>query len=335
MKKVLITGGAGHIGSHLATHILENTSARITFLDRLDFSGNLNRVEQSKNWDKHRRRCYFVFHDLRAPISDSVAQQLGDHDVILHLAALTDVDRSISDPLLSVADNVLGTAHILEHARRGCERFVYFGTDEIYGPAPPGVDYLENDRYNCTNPYSATKAAGEELTNAYWHSYSVPVLITHCMNVFGEMQNVTKYIPSTIAKVRDGETVTVHADPTLTRAGSRFYIHARNTADAVLHILTHGKVGEKFNIRGEVECDNLQLAKLIAAYVGRPLRHTMVDAHSSRPGHDLRYALDGSKLRDMGWTPPVTFEESLHRVVEWSLAHPNWLAPCKAVRSVA
>lgn len=329
--KVLLTGGAGFIGHHVAEHLLRTTDARITFLDRLDCSGNLNRIASIKDWERYKRRCRFVFHDLKAPISDHLAQQLGTHEVILHLAAFTHVDRAIADPLGAVADNVLGTAHILEHARRGCERFVYFGTDEVFGPAPAGTAYREWDRYRSTNPYSATKAAGEELTLAYHNTYGVPALITHTMNVFGERQHPEKYIPGTIAKVCDGELVTVHADATRTQAGSRFYIHASNVADALCHLLTHGQSGDKYNIVGEVECDNLSLARLIAGYVGRPLEHEMVDFHSSRPGHDLRYALDGTKMKELGWQPKISFEQSLKRVVEWSLRHPQWLGSTSGV----
>ena len=327
--RVLLTGGAGFIGHHIAEHILCETDWKITFLDRLDCSGNLNRIAQIKDWDKHKRRCKFVFHDLKAPINDQLASQLGEHDYILHLAALTHVDRSIEAPLEAVADNVMGSAHILEHARRGCARFVYFSTDEVFGPAPEGTAYKEWDRYRSTNPYSATKAAGEELTIAYHNTYKVPAIITHTMNVFGERQHPEKFIPGTIARVRDGELVTVHADATKQKAGSRFYIHARNVASAVLHILKLGNCGDKYNIVGEIECDNLKLARLIAKFVGKPLYQEMVDFHSHRPGHDLRYALDGSKMASIGWRPKVSFERSLERVVRWSLAHEEWLMASK------
>lgn len=329
MKRVLLTGGAGFIGHHVAEHLLKTTDWKVTFLDRLDCSGNLNRITEIRDWDKHKRRCRFVFHDLRAELNAQLASQLGEHDYIVHLAALTHVDRSIADPMAAVFDNVVGTAHLLQHARRGCERFVYFSTDEVFGPAPTGVRYKEWDRYRSTNPYSATKAGGEELALAFHNTYGVPVLITHTMNVFGERQHPEKYIPSTIQKVRDGELVTVHADKTRTKAGSRFYIHARNVASALVHVLNHGAVGDKFNIVGERECDNLELARLIAGYVDLPLRHELVDFHSQRPGHDLRYALDGDKLALMGWTPAVAFEQSLERTVRWTLEHEHWLMPAK------
>jgi dTDP-glucose 4,6-dehydratase len=323
--KVLLTGGAGFIGHHLAEHILLNTDWTVTFLDRLDLSGNLNRITGIRRWNALKARCRWIFHDLRAPIGDLLAGQIGEHDYILHLAALTHVDRSIADPLAAVADNVMGTAHILEHARRGCSRFLYFGTDEVFGPAPEGIAYKEWDRYRSTNPYSATKAGGEELTLAYQNTYRLPAFCTHTMNVFGERQHPEKFIPNTIRKVRGGERVIIHADKTLTKPGSRFYIHARNVADAILFLLQHGEPGDKYNIVGEVECNNLQLAELIADCVGKKLIYEFVDFHSSRPGHDLRYALDGLKMAGLGWRPKVSFEESLRRVVEWTMKHPEWL----------
>ena len=326
MKRVLLTGGAGFIGHHIAEHLLRSTDWEIVFLDRLDCSGNLNRIVEIAEWDVHKRRCRFIFHDLRAPLNTQLMAQIGRIDYVLHLAAMTHVDRSILDPLAAVADNVMGTAHILEYARvANPERVLYFSTDEVFGPAPAGVRYGEWARYRSTNPYSATKAGGEELALAYHNTYGVPVLITHTMNVFGERQHPEKFIPSTIAKVRDGDSVTVHADKTCKIPGSRFYIHARNVASAISYVLEWGQVGEKFNIVGDLELDNLELATRIAKIQGKDLIYEMVDFHSSRPGHDLRYALDGSKLANMGWRAPVDFHKSLERTVGWTLAHDKWL----------
>lgn len=326
VKTVLLTGGAGFIGHHVAEHILRNTDWRLIFLDRLDCSGNLNRLVEIRGWEEVKTRCRWVWHDLKAPLSGQLIAQIGDVDTVLHLAAGTHVDRSITNPLEFVHDNVLGTAHLLEYAREvQPDRFLYFSTDEVFGPAPAGTAYKEWDRYNSGNPYSATKAGAEELCLAYANTYGLKIGVTHCMNVFGERQAPEKFIPGTIAKVRDGELVTIHADKTKTKAGSRFYIHARNVADAVLFVLPRLEKGEKYNIVGEREVDNLQLAQFIADIQGRPLRYEMVDFHSSRPGHDLRYALDGSKLAALGWKPPVSFEASMERVVNWTLAHPKWL----------
>lgn len=325
MRNILLTGGAGFVGHHVLEALLHRTTAKVVILDRLDESGNLNRLPYIKDWEKHRSRVRFVFHDLKAPIRDGVAKQIGPIDTILHLAAGTHVDRSIDDPLAFVYDNVVGTAHLLEFARRGVESFVYFSTDEVFGPAPEGIAYKEWDRYCSGNPYSATKAGAEELCLAYHNTYGVPVKITHCMNIFGERQHPEKFIPLVIGKVLRWQEVLIHSDQTLTQSGSRFYIHAANVADAVLHIMSRGNNGDKFNIVGELEVTNLELAQSIAEILGEKLTYRMVDFHSSRPGHDLRYALDGSKLAAMGWKPPQSFRQSLERVVRWTVDHPQWM----------
>lgn len=326
MKRVLLTGGAGFLGHHVAAHILATTDAEIVFLDRLDFAGNLCRIAEIDGWDEHRKRCWWIWHDLKAEINLQLARQIGPVDTILHVAAATHVDRSITDPMSFVLDNVVGTTNLLNYARQvQPEAFLYFGTDEVFGPAPNGVAYREWDRYHSKNPYAATKAAAEELCLAYHNTYGVPVYATHCMNIFGPRQHQEKYIPSTIGKVARGEVVTIHADAACKIPGSRFYIHAQNVADAVLFVLEHGSAGDKFNIVGEREVDNLTLARMIADIQGKPLRHELVNWHASRPGHDLRYALDGSKLAAMGWKPPTTFEASLERMVKWTLANPRWM----------
>lgn len=326
MSKVLLTGGAGFLGSHVLDHLIQNTDHEIIFLDRLDFSGNLNRVVEIKNWEMNRKRCRWVYHDLKAEINPQLQAQIGKVDIIIHMAASTHVDRSITDPLSFVYDNVLGTAHILEYARKISPQLVInFSTDEVFGPAPDGVVFKEWDRYKSGNPYSATKAGAEELGLAYHNTYGLPVITTHCMNIFGQRQNQEKYIPKVIAYVRDGKEVTIHANRECTKAGTRFYIHARNVADAVLLLMEKNIPGDKYNIVGEKEIDNLTLAQMIADIEGKPLRYKMVDFHSDRPGHDLRYALCGDKLASMGWTPPQTFEESLRSTVEWTLDNPRWL----------
>lgn len=196
MKRVLITGGAGFIAHHLIHYVILNTNWYIVSLDRLDYSGNLNRLDNvlSKLSPEQKSRIKVVFHDLKSEINPWIKKELGPIDIILHLAAGSHVDRSIDFPMEFVLDNVVGTANILDYARsvndsKGLERFIYFSTDEIFGPAPHGIDYKENDRYNSTNPYSATKAGGEELAVAYENTYGLPVYITHTMNVFGERQH--------------------------------------------------------------------------------------------------------------------------------------------------
>ena len=338
MKKILITGGAGFIAHHVIDKILSSTDWEIITLDRLDFSGNLNRLNEVVNTypESERKRVRVIHHDLKAELNPEIIANIGKIDYISHLAAGSHVDRSISYPLEFVMDNVVGTAHILDYARKidNLERFAYFSTDEVFGPAPPGINYKENDRYNSTNPYSATKAGAEELVVAYENTYGLPSIITHTMNVFGERQNVEKYIPMVIKKVRDNETVTVHANKEKNIAGSRHYIHAGDVADALLFLyhydlstIPEDKTGakcQKFNIVGKDEIDNLELAQFIAKTQNKDLKYEMVDFHSSRPGHDLRYALDGSKMKNMGWEPQSAFKR-LESVVRWTLENDRWL----------
>jgi len=338
MKRALITGGAGFIAHHLVSQILKNTDWEVVTLDRLDFSGNLNRLEDILQTfsPEDRARVRVVFHDLKAAVNPLIAADIGRVDYILHLAAGSHVDRSIEYPMEFVMDNVVATCNILDYARGldHLERFVYFSTDEVFGPAPNGINYLENDRYNSTNPYSATKAGGEELAVAFENTYSLPVYITHTMNVFGQRQHPEKFIPMCIKRIRDGETVTIHSDETKTIPGARHYIHAEDVSDALLFLLKQDTVVEtnnyggakcpKFNIVGAEELNNLQLAEIIAEVQGKPLLYKMVDFHSTRPGHDLRYALSGEKMRKMGWEPQ-DIRGRISEVVEWTLANERWI----------
>ena len=338
-KRVLITGGAGFVAHHLIGQVIKNTDWEIVSLDRLDYSGNLNRLHDIMlTFDvETRKRVKIVHHDLKAELNPLVRSEVGDVDYILHLAAGSHVDRSIDYPMEFVLDNVVGTCNILEFARtqkHNLERFVYFSTDEIFGPAPDGIKYKENDRYNSTNPYSATKAGGEELAVAFHNTYDLPIYITHTMNVFGERQHPEKFIPMCIKRARDGEVVTVHSDRTKTIAGSRHYIHAEDVASALLFLLDHKGEFEptwgnakcpKFNIVGSEELNNLELAQIIADAQNKELKYEMVDFHSSRPGHDLRYALSGDKMRELGWVPAKSVRERIAQVTQWTLANERWI----------
>ena len=226
-----------------------------------------------------------------------------------------------------VQANVVGTANVLNFSRSltHLKKFIYFSTDEVFGPAPQGVNYGENDRYNSTNPYAASKAGGEELAVAYANTYNIPVIVTHCMNLFGERQHPEKFIPMCIKKILAGEEIMIHADKTCKVSGSRFYIHCRNVADALHFLLVAGKQREKYNIVGEMEVSNTAMAILISNMVGKDLKYKLVDFHSQRPGHDLRYALDGNKLASMGWKVPKSFQKSFEKTVRWYLNNPKWL----------
>ncbi|MDC0193088.1 GDP-mannose 4,6-dehydratase [Pelagibacteraceae bacterium] len=344
MKKILVTGGAGFIGHHFINYILENTDWEIVSIDRLDFSGNLNRIndifENGNNKELARNRVRVVFHDLRAEINDFIASDLGEFDYIVHMAASSHVDRSISDPMSFVQDNVVATCNILNFAKniKNLNKFIYFSTDEIFGPAPKEIKYKERDRYNSTNPYSATKAGGEELAVAFQNTYKMPIIVTHTMNVFGERQHPEKFIPMTIKNVRDNKKVFIHSNKEKTKAGSRHYIHANDVSSACKFLLTKnyedlvksnydfgGAICPKFNIVGAIELDNLQLAQEIARAQNKELIYEFVDFHSSRPGHDLRYALDGDLMKKLGWEPSQEINKRIQQVVSWSLKNDRWL----------
>jgi dTDP-glucose 4,6-dehydratase len=209
----------------------------------------------------------------------------------------------------------------------------------VFGPAPEGVDYKERDRYNATNPYSASKAAGEEMCVAFENTYNMPIIVTHTMNVFGERQHPEKFIPKAIRYARDDLTLTIHSDRSKTKAGSRHYVHAKDVAEA-MHFLLHlndeqlktvytPDYGEakcpKFNVVGKEEINNLDMVKIIAEAQNRELKYEMVDFHTSRPGHDLRYALDGDFMRQLGWEPRHSLKDRIKEVVNWSLTNKEWI----------
>jgi dTDP-glucose 4,6-dehydratase len=343
-KTVLITGGAGFIAHHVIDKILKDTKWNIVCLDRLDISGNLNRLaDMLKDHDPKvvAKRLRIVFHDLKAELNEMIVKDIGHVDIILHLAAGSHVDRSIQFPTEFLQDNVVGTVNLLDYARKNfplLERFVYFSTDEIFGVAPIGVAYKEYDRYNSTNPYSASKAAAEEFCVAYENTYKMPIVVTHTMNVFGERQHPEKFIPMCIQRARDGEKVYIHANPEKTEAGTRMYIHAKDVAEGLMFILQTlpknykhtGDYGNahcpKFNLVGTEEIDNLTLAKMIAEAQGKELVYEMVDFHGSRPGHDLRYALDGGLLKSLGWEPKIKLSERIKEMTLWTLGNTRWLS---------
>lgn len=325
-NRILITGGCGFVGHHIVEHILKNTSWDIVIIDRLSYaSGGLARLRDIKVYDP--KRVTVLTFDFTQEIEGGLLQEIGVIDYIFHLGAETHVDRSIDNAVPFVMSNVMGTMRLLEFARtqKSLKKFVYFSTDEVFGPAPVGVNYKEWDRYNSGNPYAAAKAGGEELALAYGNTHKVPVMITHCMNIFGERQHREKFIPLVIKKTLTGEKVFIHSDASKKIPGSRFWIHARNVADAVMFLVEKGQTQDKYNIVGEREVNNLEIAQFVSKVVGKPLNYELVDFHSSRPGHDLRYALDGEKMQSMGWNLPKTFEQSLEKTVLWYLERSDWL----------
>lgn len=332
MKRVLLTGAGGFVGSHALRHILETTDWQVVCIDSFRHKGIAERITTQMDGEDA-SRVEVLTHDLTAPFSDQLVRRLGKIDYIISMASESHVDRSISDPRDFINNNVQLILTLLEYARlHPVEKFLQISTDEVYGPAPGEHLHAEWEPMLPSNPYSASKAAQESICFSYWRTYGVPLIITNTMNIIGEMQDPEKFVPMTMQKVARGEVVPIHASAQ-GEVGSRFYLHARNQADAVLYLLknvTPVKYGssdrpDKYHIVGEREVSNLEMAELVAKFMGKPLKYELIDFHTSRPGHDLRYALDGKKLADAGWKAPYTLEQSLKSTVEWTLAHPEWL----------
>ena len=325
-KNVLITGAAGFIGSHVACYLAKKYPGwKISTIDRLNYASALERVEPIRD------RLRVVYHDLRAPIPDHVRGQLGELDLIFHLAAETHVDRSCVDPTPFVESNILGTFHLLEFCRLHQPRLqtmFLISTDEVFGPAPIGIDHTEEFPHRPSNVYSATKAAAEDLAYAYEHSMGVPIIVTNTMNNIGPKQAVEKFVPKVVRSLLRGDVITVHGTPD--NIGSRKYLHARDHADALDFLLTAGKRGERYNVVGAEEISNLDVVHRIEQTLRRAGRNVdakirFQDFHLGRPGHDRRYSLDGSKMAALGWRPPTALDAALDEIVRWALEHPEWL----------
>lgn len=334
-KRVLLTGAGGFVGSHCLIHLLHNTDWELVLTDSFRHKGKTDRIIQQLDVShpEYLDRVMVVTHDLTVPFSPQLINKIGHIDYIISMASESHVDRSIIDPVPFIQNNVNLILNLLEYARVAKpEKFLQVSTDEVYGPAPDGHNHKEWEVLLPSNPYSASKAAQENICIAYWRTYDVPVIITNTMNIIGELQDPEKFVPMVIQKVMNGETVNVHGSPD-GRIGSRYYLHARNQSDALMYILKNIPVvrfgdsdrPKKFHIVGEKEVDNLEMAHLIAQFASKTLKFEVVDFHSSRPGHDLRYALDGQKLADVGWKAPIPFEDSLRSTVEWTIAHPEWM----------
>lgn len=336
MKRVLLTGIGGSIGIHTLAHFMTNTDWEVIGIDSFRHKGWTDRVsEHFSTHPEHVSRIKVITHDLVAPFSELTKKQIGKIDYIISMASLSDVEASIQDPVTFIRNNVDLTVNLLEYAREiKPEVFVVFSTDEVYGPTQDKkTQYPEWSPLVPSNPYAASKAMQEMAAIAYWRTYNVPVVITNTMNNFGEMQQHSKF-PVMIQKaVADGKVVTIHAGAA--GIGSRSYIHSRNASDALLFILKnlppHMHVPEtadkpdRYNITGDKQLDNLELAQTIAEAMGKELKYEVVDFHHTRPGHDPHYGLDGTKLAAAGWKAPQTFEQSLRNTILWQAEYPKWI----------
>lgn len=325
MKTILITGASGFLGSHFLEEVITNTDWNIIALCRMTYVGDLNRILDSCHVKNNADRVKLVFHDLKFQFPPHIIESIGDVDYIAHIAANSHVDRSISHPRQFVEDNIIGTLNLLEWYREYCPKAVMINylTDEVFGPALGDYDFKEDDRWRPSNPYSASKAGQGALGISYYNTYNLPIIHTYTMNLFGERQHPEKLVALAIKKILNNQIIKIHAKlddyGNVEYVGQRHWLHARNAANATLFLFHHGKPGDHYNIVGDAELHNDNLVKKIATIMKKNVNIEYIDFSKSRPGHDRRYSLDGSKLKNMGWKQPMDFDKSLEKTIDWFL----------------
>jgi len=339
--RILLTGAGGFCGSHALMHLLKTTDFQFTVTDSFRHKGNSARLRAVFELDNSAlSRVKVVTHDLRSPIDLVTSREFGDIQILISMASESHVDRSIKEPRNFIENNVNLILTLLEYARNldQLELFLHISTDEVYGPALDGIFHKEWDAFFPSNPYSASKAAQESICHSYWRTYGLPMVITNTMNIIGEMQDNEKFVPIIINSLINGTPIPVHAKKVNGNwvSGSRHYLHARNHADAIRFIIENrskillkykddSSKLEKFNIVGEKELTNHDLISELAILMGVNPKIENTEFYTSRPGYDFRYALDGKKIKNFGWTPPLTLEKSLQSIVNWYKGNNNWL----------
>ena len=337
--KILVTGGAGFIGSALVRHLIQNTSYQVLILDKLTYAGNLASLKDVSGSERYS----FDQADIcDREALDRILSQF-QPDAVMHLAAESHVDRSIDGPAAFVETNVVGTYTLLEACRafwsglegtkRDAFRFHHISTEEVFGDLEgPDSLFTEDTPYAPSSPYSASKASSDHFVRAWGRTYGLPILITNCSNNYGPYHFPEKLIPLMIINALHGKPLPVYGNGQQVRDWLFVEDHAR----ALLKVLEEGTVGETYNIGGHNERTNLEVVEAICALLDqlepRGAPHSDLIAFvSDRPGHDLRYAIDASKIeRELGWIPEETFESGLRKTVEWYLASKDWWRPlCK------
>ncbi|MGO8814908.1 MAG: dTDP-glucose 4,6-dehydratase [Terriglobia bacterium] len=316
--KLLVTGGAGFIGSNFIRHILaEHPADSILNLDKLTYSGNLQTLRDLENDSRYS----FVRGDIcdRKKVQGIVSD--GGFDAIVHFAAETHVDRSILDGSAFVKTNVLGTQCLLDAAREaGIRRFVLVSTDEVYGSAPSGEKFSEESPLAPNSPYAASKAGADLLARAHFRTFRFPVIITRCTNNYGPYQYPEKFIPLMLTRALKGESIPVYGDGMQVRD----WIWVKDHCAGLDAVLRKGREGEIYNLGAGNEWPNLEIARRILSLVGKP--ESLLTFVQDRPGHDRRYALDTGKAnRELSWSPQTTLEEGLKQTVDWYSANSGWV----------
>ena len=320
MHRVLVTGGAGFIGANFVHHLVEHTAADVTVLDKLTYAASEEALAGLPS-----DRVELVVGDVAD--ADLVERLVGASDVVVHLAAESHNDNSLDDPSPFIRTNLVGTFTLLEAVRRSGARFHHVSTDEVFGDLEldDPARFTEDTPYRPSSPYSASKAGSDHLVNAWVRSFGVRATISNCSNNYGPWQHVEKFIPRQITNVLRGSRPRLYG----TGANVRDWIHVDDHSSAVLAILERGRVGETYLIGADGERSNLEVVRAILRQMGRD--EDDFDHVTDRAGHDLRYAIESSKLRtELGWKPRyVDFDEGLARTIEWYRAHDAWWRPHK------
>lgn len=313
MERILVTGGAGFIGSNFIRYMLERHSYSIINLDALTYCGNL---ENLRDVEDHPRYTF-----IRGSITDRelVNRIIQDVDAVINFAAESHVDRSIQDPEIFIKTNVLGTQTLLEASRReGIERFIQISTDEVYGSAETGY-FTEETPLAPNSPYSASKAAADLMVRAYHRTYGLPVNITRCSNNYGPYQFPEKLIPLMITNALEDRPLPVYGDG----MNVRDWLHVEDHCSAIDLVLHHGREGEVYNIGGNNERRNIDIVRLILRELGKD--ESLIRFVEDRPGHDRRYAIDATRIRnELGWKPRYSFREGIRETIKWYIRNRKW-----------
>jgi dTDP-glucose 4,6-dehydratase len=315
--KVLVTGGAGFIGSNFIRHLLQSgKDVSITNFDKLTYAGNPESLADVANDSRYQ----FVRGDIASTKDvDAVFQQ--GFDALVNFAAETHVDRSIEDASPFLHTNILGTQCLLEAARRfQLPRFIHISTDEVYGSAPAGVSFTEETTLDPRSPYAASKASADHFVAAYANTYGVSAVILRCTNNFGPFQFPEKLIPLIIANAREDKHLPIYGDG----LQERDWLFVEDYCRAIALALEKAKPGAVYNVSAGAPQPNLKIVRTILQRLGKP--ESLMKYVKDRPGHDRRYALDSSKIqRELGWSPKVSFEDGIRRTIEWYQANSQWL----------